>query len=263
VLVDFWTYSCINCLRTLPHLEAWDMRYRKAGLAIVGVHTPEFAFEHEISNVRSAARRLGVRYPIAIDNGYRTWDAYANNVWPAEYLIDRNGRIREIKQGEGDYDGTERTIQALLGEPPGAQLASVADRTPMHLTMTPESYLGWERLERYAGSQLFPDREALYRFPSSLPRDALAYAGLWRVGRQRIEAGARARLRLRFDAENVYLVLGGHGHLQVLVDGKRVRTIRVGGLSRLYTLLRYPAEREGLLELRFTRGISAYAFTFG
>jgi cytochrome c biogenesis protein CcdA/thiol-disulfide isomerase/thioredoxin len=262
VLVDFWTYSCINCLRTLPHLEAWDARYRRAGLVIVGVHTPEFAFEHVVSNVRAAVGRLGVRYPVAIDNGYKTWDAYGNDAWPAEYLIDRSGHVREIKKGEGDYDGTERAIRMLLGEAPGEQLASVKDQTPQHLT-TPESYLGWERLQRYAGSRIVPDRQVHYRFPAVLPPDSLAYAGRWRVEGQRIVAGRRARLRLRFFAQNVYLVLGGRGHLDVRVDGKPVRTVRIGGISRLYTLLRYRAEQEGLLELRFSPRISAYAFTFG
>jgi cytochrome c biogenesis protein CcdA/thiol-disulfide isomerase/thioredoxin len=262
VLVDFWTYSCINCLRTLPHLEAWDARYRRAGLVIVGVHTPEFAFEHVVSNVREAAKELGVRYPVAIDNDYRTWNAYQNDAWPAEYLIDRRGHVREIKKGEGDYDGTERTIRALLGESGDAQLASVRDRTPRHLT-TPESYLGWLRLERYAGSRITPNREAGYRFPKTLPLNDLAYAGRWRVERERIVAGRGARLRLHFLAQNVYLVLSGRGRMEVLVGGRRVKTVRVAGLSRLYTLLRYRGLTEGALELRFSRGISAYAFTFG
>jgi cytochrome c biogenesis protein CcdA/thiol-disulfide isomerase/thioredoxin len=262
VLVDFWTYSCINCLRTLPHLEAWDMRYRKAGLVIVGVHTPEFAFEHVVSNVRQATKRLGVRYPVAIDNEYKTWDAYGNNVWPAEYLIDRSGRIREYKQGEGRYSDTERKIQELLGEPAGAQLASVRDETPQHFT-TPESYLGWERLQRYAGSAITPDRLIRYGFPKAIPPDSLAYSGFWSVERQRIVSGPEARLRLSFVAQHVYLVLSGQGSLDVLVNGKHVRTIRVGGLSRLYALLNYKTERAGLLELRLTPEISAYAFTFG
>jgi thiol-disulfide isomerase/thioredoxin len=261
VLVDFWTYSCINCLRTLPHLEAWDARYRKDGLVIVGVHTPEFAFEHVVSNVRDAVHKLGVRYPVAIDDGYHTWDAYQNNAWPAEYLIDRTGHVREIRAGEGDYDGTEQKIRALLGMP-GAQLASVKDKTPTHLT-TPESYLGWERLDRYAGSTIVPDRAYGYRFRAALPLNDLAYSGIWKVERQRIDAVHAARLRLHFVAQNVYLVLGGTGRLQVLVDGKTVRTIPISGISRLYTLLQYPQEREGKLELRFTPGISAYAFTFG
>jgi len=262
VLVDFWTYSCINCLRTLPHLEAWYARYHRAGLEIVGVHTPEFAFEHVVSNVRQATKRLGVRYPVAIDNNYKTWDAYGNNVWPAEYLIDRRGHVREYKQGEGRYDETERQIRQLLGEPAGAQLASVRDQTPQHFT-TPESYLGWERLERYQGSAITPDRLVRYRFPKASSPDYLAYSGFWDVERQRIVAGPDARLRLGFIAQHVYLVLSGKGRLEVLVDGKRVRTVHVGGLSRLYTLLNYKTGRAGLLELRFTPGISAYAFTFG
>src|SRR6266540_1085799 len=262
VLVDFWTYSCINCLRTLPHLKAWDAAYRKAGLRIVGVHTPEFAFEHVASNVRKATRELGVRYPVAVDNGYKTWDAYQNGAWPTEYLIDRQGLIREIKEGEGNYDDTERTIRKLLGEPEQAQLASVSDQTPTHPT-TPESYLGWERLQRYSGSEVVPDREVPYKFPRSVPPNTLAYDGLWKVERQRILAGDRARLRLHFLAQNVYLVLGGAGRVQLLVNNKPVRTIRVGGLNRLYTLLRYPNLREGELELRFTPAVTAYAFTFG
>jgi cytochrome c biogenesis protein CcdA/thiol-disulfide isomerase/thioredoxin len=262
VLVDFWTYSCINCLRTLPHLQAWDKRYRQAGLVIVGVHTPEFAFEHVPSNVRQASRRLGVRYPVAIDNDYGTWSAYQNDAWPAEYLIDKRGHVREIKKGEGRYDETERTIRTLLGEPTSAQLASVKDRTPQHLT-TPESYLGWERLDRYVGSRLTPNAPARYRFPREIPLNDLAYSGVWTVERQRIVAGRDARLRLHFLAQNVYLVLSGHGKLQVLVGGRPVKTIRVNGLSRLYTLLHYRDLAEGALELRFTPGLAAYAFTFG
>ena len=262
VLVDFWTYSCINCLRTLPHLEAWDRRYRRAGLVIVGVHTPEFAFEHVVSNVREASRKLGVRYPVAIDNDYDTWDAYQNDAWPAEYLIDRRGHVREIKKGEGRYDETERSIRTLLGESGTAELAMVKDRTPQHLT-TPESYLGWARLDRYVGSPITPGRQVPYRFPREIPLNDLAYAGSWKVGQQRIVAGPGARLRLHFLAQNVYLVLSGRGRLQVIVGRRLVKTIRVGGLSRLYTLLRYPSLSEGALELRFTPGIAAYAFTFG
>jgi thiol-disulfide isomerase/thioredoxin len=262
VLVDFWTYSCINCLRTLPHLEAWDRRYRKAGLVIVGVHTPEFAFEHVVSNVRDASRKLGVRYPVAIDNDYNTWNAYGNDAWPAEYLIDRRGHVREIKKGEGQYDENERSIRTLLGESGTAQLAMVKDRTPQHLT-TPESYLGWARLARYVGSPITPDRAAAYRFPREIALNNLAYAGRWTVGRERIVAGRGARLRLHFLAQQVYLVLGGRGRMQVFVGGRPVKTVRVDGLSRLYTLLSYPRLSEGALELRFTPGISAYAFTFG
>jgi len=262
VLVDFWTYSCINCLRTLPHLKAWYAAYHKAGLEIVGVHTPEFAFEHVVSNVRRATHELGVRYPVAIDNKAATWNAYQNAAWPTEYLIDRAGHIREIAEGEGNYFETERTIMKLLGKPENMAVSAVPDRTPHHLT-TPESYLGWERIDRYAGSPIVPDRAATYRFTLEMPPDSLAYSGRWRVERQRIVAIRDARLRLLFNAENVYLVLGGQGRLDVLVNGRHERTIQVSGLNRLYTLLRYPTEKQGLLELRFTPGVSAYAFTFG
>jgi cytochrome c biogenesis protein CcdA/thiol-disulfide isomerase/thioredoxin len=263
VLVDFWTYSCINCLRTLPHLEAWDRAYRKDGLVIVGVHTPEFAFEHSLSNVRKATRRLGVRYPVALDNDYATWTAYSNQYWPAEYLLDRRGHVRHYHFGEGEYDRTEQLIRQLLA-PERAHLPSataIADRTPMAAT-TPESYLGYERLDRYAGSRITRDRFAAYRFPASLPLDELAYGGSWLVGGERVMAGRNARLRLHFHAHDVYLVLGGSGTVRVLLDGRAARMVRVTG-DRLYTLLSGKELREGLLELRFSPGVEAYAFTFG
>jgi cytochrome c biogenesis protein CcdA/thiol-disulfide isomerase/thioredoxin len=263
VLVDFWTYSCINCLRTLPHLEAWDRAYRKAGLVIVGVHTPEFAFEHVVSNVRGASRRLGVRYPVAIDNRYGTWEAYGNQYWPAEYLIDRKGHVRHAHFGEGEYDKTESLIRRLLATDMTtlAAAAKAPDTTPDGL-LTPESYLGYERLDRYVGSTLAHDREASYRFPKRVGPNELAYDGRWRVEGERIVAGRDARLRLHYQARDVYLVLGGHGRLRTLLDGKTTRTLAVNG-DRLYTLVSDPEEHDKLLELRFTPGISAYAFTFG
>jgi thiol-disulfide isomerase/thioredoxin len=261
VLVDFWTYSCINCLRTLPHLEAWDRAYRKDGLTIVGVHTPEFAFEHVPSNVRSAVHRLGVHYPVAQDNGYATWTAYRNNYWPADYLIDRAGRIRFTHFGEGAYDETESQIRELLGEKLGKR-TTVADDTPRELT-TPESYLGYERLARFAG-QIAYDDQAHYRFPKrALAQDEIAYAGEWTVQPTRIVAGDDARLRLRFEAKDVYLVLGGHGRVATFVDGRPTGTVDVSGTPRLYTLERFPSLTRGLLELRASPNVEAYAFTFG
>src|SRR3954471_3764430 len=183
VLIDFWTYSCVNCLRTLPHLKAWDARYRKDGLVIVGVHTPEFAFEHVPSNVRAAVKKLGVRYPVALDNQYGTWTAYHNQYWPAEYLIDRTGRLRHTHFGEGNYGETEQTIRHYLGDAT-EPMTEVADTTPNH-AMTPESYLGYERLDRFVGG-LHPDRFGLYEFPSQLGPDQLAYDGSWKVTGQRI-----------------------------------------------------------------------------
>jgi cytochrome c biogenesis protein CcdA/thiol-disulfide isomerase/thioredoxin len=264
VLVDFWTYSCINCLRTLPHLEAWDRAYRRAGLTIVGVHSPEFAFERVPDNVRSAVSRLGVRYPVALDNGFATWRAYGNNYWPAEYLIDRSGRIRHVHYGEGAYRETENVIRHLLGEKTRARRTSVADRTPRDLT-TGESYLGYERLVNLANrGQLAFDTEASYRFPSvSLGPDELAYGGSWTVESSRIVAGRDARLRLNFRANEIFLVLAGTGRVEALVNGRPSRTIRVSGTPRLHTIARFPKLTRGLLELRFSQGLEGYAFTFG
>jgi thiol-disulfide isomerase/thioredoxin len=261
VLVDFWTYSCVNCLRTLPHVEAWDRVYRRAGLVVVGVHTPEFAFEHVASNVRGAVERLGLRYPVALDNHYGTWNAYANQYWPADYLVDRTGHIRDVHFGEGNYAATERKIRSLLGEHTTRSLTNVADTTP-HDVATPESYLGFERLDRFVG-HVKPNVEATYRFPATLPQNELAYSGRWTVETQRIVAGREARLRLHFHAQHVYLVLGGRGTVGVLVNGKPVRSVRVAGLPRLYTLLDFVNVQDGILELRFSRGVDGYAFTFG
>ncbi|HEU5361688.1 MAG TPA: cytochrome c biogenesis protein DipZ [Gaiellaceae bacterium] len=259
VLVDFWTYSCINCLRTLPHLKAWWAAYHDKGLVIVGVHTPEFAFEHVTSNVRAAVKRLGVGWPVMQDNRYRTWDSYANQYWPAEYLIDRHGRVRHTHFGEGEYDQTEALIRRLLGDN-GVRARHVADATPSGL-MTPESYLGYARLTNYVGRNPTPDRLAHYTFPGDLPANTLAYDGEWRVGREAITAGKDARLRLHFEASDVYIVMGGRGSVRALVDGKPAGTIRVDA-QRLYTV-RTGKATDALLELRFSPGVQAYSFTFG
>src|SRR6185437_9504668 len=143
VLVDFWTYSCVNCIRTLPYLKAWDARYRDAGLVIVGVHTPEFAFEHVVGNVRRAVGEHDIRYPVAVDNGYKTWNAWANQYWPADYLIDRNGHVRDAHFGEGAYDATEDKIRTLLGERASAPRAAPQGAISVSGDVqTPETYLG-------------------------------------------------------------------------------------------------------------------------
>jgi cytochrome c biogenesis protein CcdA/thiol-disulfide isomerase/thioredoxin len=260
VLIDFWTYSCINCLRTLPHLKAWYAAYHKDGLEIVGVHTPEFAFEHVSSNVRGAVERLGVDYPVVQDNDYRTWTAYGNQYWPAEYLIDRSGEVRHIHFGEGSYGETEEAIRSLLGTA-RVGMTRVADTTPHDLT-TPESYLGYRRLARYAGSQIVRDRPAAYRLPKALPQNELAYGGTWNVGAERIVAGPAASLQLHFHAEKIYLVLGGRGRVQVSIEGKEKPAVKVDSY-RLYTLRDSTSLADALLELKFTPGVQAYAFTFG
>jgi cytochrome c biogenesis protein CcdA/thiol-disulfide isomerase/thioredoxin len=264
VLVDFWTYSCINCIRTLPHLRAWYAAYHRDGLEIVGVHTPEFAFEHVLGNVRTATRDLHVTWPVALDNAYGTWSAYSNEYWPAEYLIDKTGQVRHYTFGEGSYDETEQAIRSLLAET-GTRVTQpatgVPDATPREL-QTPESYLGSERLQRYVGSRIRPGVAARYTFARALPADDLSYAGTWRVERQQIVAGAGARLRLHFRARFVYLVLGGRGTVHALVDGRPAGSFRVDA-DRLYTIVSGASSREGILELRFSPGVTAYAFTFG
>jgi cytochrome c biogenesis protein CcdA/thiol-disulfide isomerase/thioredoxin len=262
VLVDFWTYSCINCLRTLPHLKAWWRNYHRAGLEIVGVHTPEFAFEAVPHNVSKATKQLGVTWPVALDPDYATWKAYRNEYWPAEYLIDKNGHIRNEHFGEGEYDRTERLIRQLLGER-GSGRAELADLTPTELT-TPETYLGYEhRLADYVGSTPVPDRTAEYTAPKAVAQNGWALSGRWKLGPEHTTAVRDAGLALHFHAKDVYLVMGGHGRVRVSVDGHALRTIAVKGISRLYTVVSAMALLDAQLRLGFTPGISVYSFTFG
>jgi cytochrome c biogenesis protein CcdA/thiol-disulfide isomerase/thioredoxin len=264
VLIDFWTYSCINCLRSLPHVEAWYSRYHSAGLEVIGVHTPEFDFEHVPGNVASAVSRLGVHYPVAMDNKYATWNAWGNNSWPAEYLIDARGNVRYGSIGESDYGLTEGAIRALLTQRP-AQLpptTTVPDQTPMEAT-TPESYLGYERLQRYTGTTIAQDRAATYRFAKSLPASHLTYSGQWTVQAQDIAAGRSAALRININARNVYLVLSGSGTVTGTLRGRPVATQHVTGVPKLYTILSGAQARSGVLQLGFSPGVKAYAFTFG
>ena len=203
------------------------------------MHAPEFAFERVSSNVRSAVKRLGIRYPVAQDNDFQTWRAYDNDYWPAKYLIDKTGRVRYTHFGEGAYGETESWIRRLLGEKAKTRRTSVQDRTPGDIT-TPESYLGYARLDRYDGPVIF-DREAPYRLPRrTLAQDELAYAGRWTLTPEHAIAGEDARLRLRFQANDIFLVLAGDGKVEVLVDGRPVKSVAVSGLPRLYTLARFP-----------------------
>jgi cytochrome c biogenesis protein CcdA/thiol-disulfide isomerase/thioredoxin len=267
VVLDFWTYSCINCLRTLPFVKRWDEAYRAKGLVIVGVHTPEFAFEREPDNVRKAVRSLGVRYPVALDTDYATWNAWGNRYWPAKYFVDRRGHVRYAHFGEGEYEESEQVIRTLLAEPglPAPVAERIRDRTPTE-PQTPETYLGHARIDRYVGSELVPDREASYKIPPAVPVNAFAYGGRWTVEEERIVAGRDARLRLAFHARDVFLVLGtsaGAEEVEVRLDGRRTRTVRVTE-DRLYTLARIPGPRaDHTLELVFSPGTEAYAFTFG
>jgi cytochrome c biogenesis protein CcdA/thiol-disulfide isomerase/thioredoxin len=264
VIVDFWTYSCVNCIRTLPYVKRWYETYRDAGLVVVGVHTPEFAFEHVPGNVEKAVSSFGIDYPVALDNDYGTWSAWGNRYWPAEYYIDRRGHVRYAHFGEGNYAETEKVIRTLLAEKdlPAPVSGSISDKTPQG-ALTPETYLGTDRLSSLVGSPVVAGREADYTIPEVVPQSDVAYGGRWTVGRERIVAGEAARLRLSYHAREVYLVLGGKGSVQVLVDGKPVKTVSVTG-DRLYTLVSSagPAA-DHTLDLSFSPGIEAYAFTFG
>ncbi len=261
VLLDFWTYSCINCLRTLPHLEAWYAAYHPYGLEIIGVHSPEFAFEHVASNVAAAIKRLGIKYPVVQDNNFATWDNYSNEYWPADYLIDQQGRIRAYTTGEGDYAEMEQNIQQLLGVSNTA--APVPDLTPTG-ELTPESYLGYTRLDttRYVGAVIAQNTLKDYPAKQYIPLNSLSYSGNWRVENDLAVAGSGAGLALRFEGSDVYLVLGGKGTVTVSVDGKLSATIPIDAY-KLYTLLSSPSATKGLMQLTFTPGVQAYAFTFG
>ena len=230
------------------------------------MHTPEFAFEHVASNITLAAQQLGVHYPVAVDNGYKTWDAYQNNAWPAEYLIDATGQVRHEEFGEGNYGGTESLIRTLLVDAnPKAKLpprTDVPDKTPT-VALTPESYLGYQYgLPNFDGTSISENQSALYKFPSSLPPDALAFAGTWTVGAEKISAGSGARLELAFTASHVYLVLGGTGTIKTTV-GSHSQTVAVSGIPRLYTLVSSPNIESATLVINFSPGVDAYDFTFG
>jgi cytochrome c biogenesis protein CcdA/thiol-disulfide isomerase/thioredoxin len=267
VLIDFWTYSCINCQRSLPHVESWYNEYKKDGLVVVGVHTPEFAFEHVVSNVRSEAGKLGVDYPIAVDNNYGTWDAYSNQYWPAEYLIDPSGEVRAYDFGEGGYGTMESNIRQLLTANGATHLpppTDVVDKTPTNQT-TQETYLGYSESnpQYFVGTALDYNKAVAYHAPSSIPLNDLAFNGTWTDRSQQATAGANAALSLHFTADNVYLVLGGSGTVDVSYNGRHLSTIKVSGIPTLYTLFSGQALQTGQLGLQVTPGVQAYDFTFG
>jgi cytochrome c biogenesis protein CcdA/thiol-disulfide isomerase/thioredoxin len=263
VLVDFWTYTCINCIRTLPYLKAWDARYRHAGLTIVGVHSPEFSFEKNASNVQHAIRSFGIRYPVVQDNNLATWSAWGNQYWPAEYLIDAHGKVRHVHFGEGEYGASERAIRSLLAERDGrlGDMAKPRDPFTISAQATPETYIGSARAERWVPGKP-TDGTHSYTTPSSLPQSHFALGGTWRVTPEDATAVRAATLTANVRARHVYLVLGGRGDVGVAVDGKRTRTVHVTK-QQLYTLADFPRAGEHVLRLTFAPGISGFAFTFG
>ncbi|MDQ0468910.1 cytochrome c biogenesis protein DipZ [Labrys wisconsinensis] len=291
VLIDFWTYSCINCLRAIPYVEAWARKYRDQGLVVIGVHAPEFAFERNVANVEKAIRDLGIDYPVAIDNDYAIWRAFNNEYWPAHYFIDAKGRIRHHHFGEGEYDGSEKVIQALLAEaghaPAAASLVTVDARgvhaaADMANVQSPETYIGYERAENFASpGGADHDRAKRYSAAPSLDLNQWSLGGDWTIGAEAATLNAaEGTLTYRFHARDLHLVLGPGSdgkpvRFKVLVDGKPPQTDHgtdtdadgngtiVG--QRLYQLVRQAgAPSDRTFEIEFLDpGAQAFAFTFG
>jgi cytochrome c biogenesis protein CcdA/thiol-disulfide isomerase/thioredoxin len=291
VLVDFWTYSCINCLRTLPYVKAWAEKYRDQGLVVIGVHAPEFAFERNVGNVTKAMKDLGINYPVAIDNDYKIWRAFNNEYWPAHYFADAQGRIRYHHFGEGDYAESERVIQQLLREAGAAKVAGglinasaegVQLAPDMSEVQSPETYVGYQRAEHFVPeTSLAPDKVSAYNPPSELALNDWSLGGQWNVGSERaISSAPASRIVYRFHARDLHLVLGPGPdgkpvRFKVLIDGKApgdahgtdVKADGSGSVTeqRLYQLVRQTggvADRTFSIEF-LDPGVSAYAFTFG
>ena len=271
VLYDFWTYSCVNCQRTLPHLKALYDRYKGDGLVIIGIHSPEFDFERDHGNVEHAVMRYGVTWPVALDDDMTIWNDFANQAWPAEYLTDRDGRLRQVRFGEGDYDAKENDVRTLLGVPTGAPRAAAAGADEIEsAAITPEIHFGLG----FGGAQLASSREPLtkgtraYTLPDPVPQDTFALQGAWSVTDQDTKpAEPGAALVLRYRGAEVNLVAGATGSpaaVAVQLDGAPLTTLSItdhdlykvvtNGASGSHTLTFVP---QGPSAVEF------YAFTFG
>lgn len=266
ILIDFWAYSCINCQRAIPHAIDWYDRYHDSGLLVIGVHTPEYAFEKVPENVASGAADLHIPYPIALDNDYGTWNNYQNLYWPAEYLIDANGQVRHTKFGEGDYDGTETLIRELLADAhPGARLpapANSVDTTPQTL-LTPETYLGVGKAGNYGGSGDYRPGTATLSYPAILADDKFALRGRWTLDDQGATAdGDDCAIRLNYTAKNVYAVVGGTGTLIVTRDGKTTPTA-IGGAPTSHQIVAGDGAHRDQLDMQVSKGLQVFSFTFG
>jgi cytochrome c biogenesis protein CcdA/thiol-disulfide isomerase/thioredoxin len=289
VVIDFWTYSCINCLRSIPYVKAWDERYRDDGLVVIGVHAPEFAFEREPDNVARAVKELGIRYPVALDNGYDLWRALKNNYWPAHYFVDAKGRIRYHHFGEGDYAQSERVIRQLLAEaghaPKDAAMGGAAGQgaqaaAALSEIRSPETYIGYARADRFVSpGGLAHDQPKSYA-PAPLALNDWALDGRWLDGRQSARAlESGAKLAFRFHARDLHLVLGSASgkpvRFRVTLDGKApgadagvdVRSDGSGVVreQRLYQLVRQKGDvKDRTFTIEFLDpGVEAFSFTFG
>lgn len=276
VLIDFWTYSCINCVRTLPYITKWDRTYRDKGLVIIGVHAPEFEFEKDIGNVKNALSVHNIEYPVAIDNRLDTWTAFKNRYWPAHYLIDKDGKVVYTHFGEGNYAETENNIRHLLGLDAKADVAPEA--SSFSKEQTPETYLGVDRAANFSGPQKFAIGDGTFSLPKFLPTDHWALSGKWSVENERIiSAQTGAKLQLNFTARKVFLVLGTQTGKPIAatltLNGEPLAAYAgkdaPGGIltiknHTLYELINQPSTQNGLLEITASEpGLEAYAFTFG
>jgi len=274
VLIDFWTYSCVNCVRTLPYLRAWYQAYASKGLVIIGVHSPEFAFEKVTANVQAAIRDLKVTWPVVQDNDYKEWNAYANNYWPAHYFIDARGHVRYVHYGEGEYDTSEKVIQALLAEA-GAQVQGTVSVAPQAIeAQTPETYLGYTRGSGFASATTPVGDKVVDYKPARVPGNAeWNLDGRWLISGEYVFPEGNGVLALGFHAKNVFLVVAPHGEggsIDVQVDGRRggdtpdvKKGIVIPKESRLYQLVALPQSGEHVLRLTVKGDLRLYAFTFG
>lgn len=281
VLIDFWTYTCINCIRTLPHVTSWYEKYKDDNFIVVGVHTPEFAFEKETANVIKANQKYNINYPVAQDNDYRTWRAFKNRYWPAKYLIDANGEIRYVHFGEGDYDKTEEAIRALIEEN-GTEIieqinTEITDSTPKN-RLTPETYLGSDRMEYYYPEGNIQNGPKSFTLPENIPLNNFSYGGNWEIYDEYSKSVENSVLELKFKANKVFLVMKASDEkphqVKILLDGQELPVEAISedvqnssvtvDIDRLYTLVDISGPvSEHSLRLEFESGIEAYAFTFG
>ncbi len=268
VLIDFWAYSCINCQRSIPHVVAWDDTYRDAGLNVIGIHSPEYAFEKNPDNVRAGAEDFGITYPVALDNSLSTWTNYRNRYWPAHYLIDAEGVVRHISFGEGNYAATEQMIRELLVDAnPDVVLpaaSGVIDDTPEVGSTTRETFLGSSMFVNFAGPGRHLPGENEYTFPAVQPADSFALEGAWQVETQYVTPSTDdARVRLSFHATEVRMVLAGEGTVTVSLDGGQERVIEVSGTPRSYQLADGVDSGQRVIDVVVSPGVEAYSFTFG
>jgi cytochrome c biogenesis protein CcdA/thiol-disulfide isomerase/thioredoxin len=267
VLVDFWAYSCINCQRSIPHINAWYDSYQDAGLEVVGIHSPEYAFEKEPRNVKAGAANFGIEYPVALDNSLSTWTNYRNRYWPAHYLIDAEGVVRHVKFGEGGYANTEKLIRELLVDAdPDVTLpvaTDTADETPEGGSTTPESYFGLGKEVNFGGTEDYASGTNSYAIPSTLRRDTFAFEGEWAIDFQNAKpVGGDGKVALEYTASEVRMVLAGEGSVSVTIDGTS-RTFDVSGTPQSYQLISTDSIEKGSLIVTLDEGLEAYSFTFG